>query len=516
MLACLAAGGESAAGLYKKARKAQEKGDSANAYLLSSQAVARDPQEEKYWAFSQAVRSQGVARLKVDLGPGAAPEPAPPDLPPITEEDWRELRQAQPPPVLAGAAGVRSFNLRGDAKKLFEDVAAAFGLLVVFDADFQAGRPVQFRVENMDWKQSLRALEALTGSFIVAVNQKVALVAKDTTQKRAEIEPVMSVAIPFPEPLSPQDLQEAARAVQSTFDMTKMGLDNTRRVILFRDRVSRLKPALELMRQLMVHRAQVVTEVELLSVSEESTLNYGVKFQSAYPLTWLGTQRPFGSAETPAAVPASFHGVSLGGGKSMMGLGLTETGLFASASKGQATSVVRAELRGLDGQPAQLHVGDRYPILTAGYYGDTSGPGTVYRPPPTVNFEDLGVVLKVTPRTHGSDEVTLELEAEFKTLTGRAENGIPVISNRKFSTKVRMSTRETAIISGLVIETISQSWNGIPGLNSIPALRMNDKSGNRGQLLLTLRPRVVSLPPFEQLTPALWAGSETRALTPLD
>lgn len=503
---------ERARGVYKEARKALDKGDYTQAYLLSSQAVALDPETPEYWQFSQAVRTRGLAGLKVELTPEQNVETAAPTLPPVADEDYRQARTALPPPILHGAAGRKSFHLRVDAKQLFERLAKDYGLDVVFDSDYQAGSPVEFRLEDADWKEALRAAESVTGSFLVALSEKLALVAKDTTQKRTELERVMTVLIPFPEPLTPQDVQEAARAVQSTFDMTKMGIDNNRRIVLFRDRVSRLRPAMDLFQQLMVHRAQVVTEVELLSVNDNSDLSYGLDLQTSFPVVMLGNPTPF---QTPSPT-LSPNMASFGGGKTKMAVSIASTNLLARMSKGESRSLVKAELRGVDGQPAQLHVGDRYPIMTNGYFGNTTGTGTVYTPPPTVNFEDLGVVLKVTPRVHGVDSVSLEIEAEFKTLTGEALNGIPVIANRKFTTRVRTTFEETTVIAGLVRETLSQSWSGIPLLVKVPALRNNDKSSDLTQILLTLRPRLVNLPPSEIPTVAVRAGSETRPLTPLD
>ena len=501
---------DSAASLYKRARQAQEKGDYTNAYVYASQAIALAPANDVYWAFSQAVRTRGLAGVKID----AKPEPAadtPPDLDEVTSDDVREAREALPPPILQGAAGVKSFNLRGDAKQLFEQVCAAYGLKVVFDADYQGGAPQLFRIDDVSYQVALRALESMTGSFLVAVNEKVALVAKDTTQKRTEIEPVMTVLVPFPEPLTPQDVQEAARAVQATFDMTKMAIDNGRRQVLFRDRVSRLRPAIDLFRQLMVHRAQVVTEVELVGVNHSTTSKYGVQFQSNFAFTWLGNPTPF--KVNPVAAASSL--VTFGGGATLVGLALADTALYASASRGNTTSLLHAELRGLDGQAAQMHIGDRYPVITSGFYGNTSG-GTPYRPPPTINFEELGIVMKITPHVHGMDSVTLEIEAEFKTLTGAAENGIPVISNRKFSSRVRMKFEEVAIMAGMFRDTLSQSWSGIPVLSAIPALRVNDKNKETNELLLTIKPRLVNLAPSESFTWAVRSGSETRSLTPLD
>jgi type II secretory pathway component GspD/PulD (secretin) len=291
-----------------------------------------------------------------------------------------------------------------------------------------------------------------------------------------------------------------------------MGIDNGRRQVLFRDRVSRLRPAIDLFRQLMVHRAHVVTEVELVGVNSSSTTKYGIQFQSTFPLTWLGNPTPF-HVNPPTAATSL---VTFGGGLTMFGVALTNSAFYASASRGNTISLIHAELRGLDGQPAQLHVGDRYPVITAGFTGAGSASGSGRTPPPTVNFEELGIVMKITPHVHGMESVTLEIEAEFKTLTGQAENGIPVISNRKFASRVRMKFDEVAVMAGLVRDTITQSWNGVPLLAAIPALRVNDKTREVNELLLTIQPRLVNLPPSESITWAVRSGSESRPLTPLD
>ena len=397
---------------------------------------------------------------------------------------------------------------------MFEEVGKTFGLLVIFDSDYTATAPLQFKISDADYRTALRALESMTNSFIIPVSEKLFMVAKDTTQKRTELEPVMTVVVPFPEPITPQEVQEAARAVQSCFDVPKLGIDNAHHLVLFRDRVSRLRPALELFRQLMLYRGQVETEVELLSYTNNETNAYGIALQTSFPIAIIGNPTPFTLVPSFSNL-AQFY-PTFGGGKTTFGIGITNTSLIASLSHNQARALIRSDLLALDGQPAQFHVGDKYPILTSGYYGTTTGTGTVYRPPPSVNFEDLGIVLKVTPHVHGQEGVTLEIEAEFKTLTGQTSNEIPVISNRKFVTKVRVGFDETAVVAGAVMETVSQSWSGLPLLVKVPALRMNNKSKDEAQLLLTLTPRLVNLPPTEFPGVPIWVGSETHPLSVLD
>lgn len=495
----LALAAESPSSLYRKARKAEKKGNFTDAFLYASQAYSIDPTNDEIWAYSQALRRQGMEGLRLSLTPLPAEETAS-EFPGISEEDLREATALLPPPLLKGDPGKRSFDVEGDAKELFEKVLPAYGVQVVFDSDYQSGPKTRFRVDELSFFEVLRALECVTSSFAVAVNERVALVAKDTDPKRREIEPTMAIVIPFAEPLSPQDVQEAARAVQSTFDITKMGIDNARRLVLFRDRVSRLRPAAALFQQLMLHRGQVALDVELLSVNKESTLDYGMRLQSAYQIVPLAASAPLN------ALP----------GLSGFGLTLGDSLLIAGMTRNQATSLATAQVRSLDGQAATIHIGDRYPVLTSQFVGAGVDDPQTYRPPPSVNFEELGVVIKLTPRIHNAEEVSFQLEAEYKALTGQATNGIPVIGNRKFATTARMKFGQTAVLAGLVRDTIAQSWSGLPILSLVPALRMNSRSREETAILLTLRPRLVSLPPTEFDSVPIWPGTETRPLTPVD
>src|ERR1019366_10527167 len=105
--------------------------------------------------------------------------------------------------------------------------------------------------------------------------------------------------------------------------------------------------------------------------------------------------------------------MSVGGSSTVIASGITHAMAVATASKGSATTILKSEVVSLDGQAATLHVDQRYPIITKGYYGPSTGTGQTYSPPPTINYQDLGLVLKVTPSVHDDQEVTLDLESEF-------------------------------------------------------------------------------------------------------
>ena len=81
----------------------------------------------------------------------------------------------------------------------------------------------------------------------------------------------------------------------------------------------------------------------------------------------------------------------------------------------------------------------------------------------------------------------------------------------------RLVEGESAVIAGLMQSSVSEDRSGIPGLSSIPILgRLFTKTTKTelvGQTLIVLKPRLVSLPPWETPSPVLWVGTETKPLS---
>jgi Flp pilus assembly secretin CpaC len=133
-----------------------------------------------------------------------------------------------------------------------------------------------------------------------------------------------------------------------------------------------------------------------------------------------------------------------------------------------------------------------------------------FTPPPTFTFEDLGLVLKVTPHVHDLDEVTLEVTAEFKVLGSSVLNGVPIIANTKYESKVRVSTGEWAVLAGLVTGTQMRNLSGFPGTLAIPFLHADMRSKDAGQTLIVLKPHLLNLPPSESVSKPAWVGTDTH------
>ena len=507
----MALGGTPADRLYKEGQKAERAGEIVRAYLLYSQAAAADPNNLNYWSRALALRPvaslQASNNVTVSDTGLAKPELNPEIFGTITERDLEEARTPLPPAELDAVPSRKDFDLRGDGKALFEEVARAFQLQVVFDSAYQPGQSIRLRLTDAGYREALRAVQAATGSFIVPVSARLLFVSNDTPQKRTEFERTASAVIPVPEPFSVQEIQEIVTGVRGTMDIQRMFVDTQRRLVLVRDRASKVRIARMLFEDLMQQRPQVGIEIEILATDETSSLHYGMSLPTEFPLVWFGK----GPKNLLTSIPSGFvNYLGFGGGASLLGLGVTNATLFATVSKSSATTLLKSELVTIDGQPTSFHVGDKYPIPSNIYIGNTGGGGQVFTPPPTFTFEDLGLVLKITPHVHGMDDVTLEVNAEFKLLGAAAVDGIPIISNRKYESKVRLGNGEWAVLAGLINGSESRSISGIPGLSLVPFLRDNHHDRSRSDTLIVLKPHLLSLPPTEAITREAWVGSDTK------
>ena len=140
--------------------------------------------------------------------------------------------------------------------------------------------------------------------------------------------------------------------------------------------------------------------------------------------------------------------------------------------------------------------------------------GTPY---PGVEYLDLGVKLKVTPRMHPNNEVSLQASLEIRSLTGSSLNQLPIISNRTIEQTVRLKENETSLLAGFLNIEGTRTLNGWPGISEIEGIgsliggTATDNSNDEVLILITPRrlnpsPRVEHLL-FAGHAPAQGAGS---------
>lgn len=530
--------------IVKRARRAEKAGKISEAYLLYSEASSLSPKNKLYRAKAEALETRAAI----------ASNTMPPDLAPTAEPamnaaeafDDARLGPPQPPPELQARPGLFDLNLQGDYKSLFQQVSQLYGLEAIFDSDYEPGQRVSFHLEQADYRTALYALEAATNSFVTPIAPHLFLVAKDTPQKRADLEQTITVSIPIPQATTSQELIELSQAVRQVMDIQKIAWDTKTNQIVMRDRVSRVVPARALFEQLLSFRPQVIVDLELVEIRKSDITNFGATIPNMFKIAFTGALNSTSTTTTTGSLAAStlnpfpfgsrsydfiamatqaggtvmqnlLHGLfptSL----SMFSIGIGEAQALANFTESVGRNVLRTELRATDSQAATFHLGDKYPIVTGSYSVGVAVQATNV-PAPAFTFEDLGVNLKITPHIHGMDEISLDVESDFKLLTGQSVNGNPIISTRKLTASVRLLDDQWGVVAGLTQKTESRNVNGTVGIYRIPILgrllSQHTTEVDDAEILVMMKPRLINLPGSEKTLRQLRVGTDSRPFLPL-
>ena len=167
-------------------------------------------------------------------------------------------------------------------REVYEEVAEIFELTVVFDLEFKGDDEIRFDLDDADFRETIYALIDVTGTMVVPVHTKLFLVAEDTQQNRNQLEPMATAVIPITEPLNAQDADELAKAVQQTLDIKRLFVDTARQQVLVRDKVRTVQLADALYRHLAHPRAEVIVDVELITLADSTETTAGVQLPSSF------------------------------------------------------------------------------------------------------------------------------------------------------------------------------------------------------------------------------------------
>ena len=517
LLSLLAAGPvfcETADALYRKGRRAEWQGRHIEAYILYNRARALDPGNAALAGAARRVR-RGAAQLMAVAGehrtairmapdswefqhlPGnAGVKPSGTD-PPSTDFSPKPRR----PVRLRFRGHQASFRFRGTVREAYQEIAGEFGLRVLFHEDLDTDRRVRADLSECGFRSAMWALGAVSNAVGIPVAPDLMLVVEDSENARAAVETSALATVPLDATLSAEDISQFNQGIQQTLDIRRLASTVSGDALFLRGPLPKIDMAHALADNLLRPRGSAVIEFEIITVSRGSTVRAGIHLPSSFPVANFSTL--FGAM--PAADGAE-RLVGFGGGSTVLGVAVGDASVEARFDASEAQSVHSAQVRTGHGLPAEFRVGESFPITTAQYSGggldipDQGSPNYV-QPPPTVTFEDLGLNLSVTPLIHSAAEVTLLLDVAFRFLSGSAVNGIPVFANREFQSRVRLRSGQFAIVSGTAVYERRRLGGGLAGLGNLPLLgpifRRNERRWSQRDLLVLVRPRVVTLPPGE-------------------
>lgn len=168
----------------------------------------------------------------------------------------------------------------------------------------------------------------------------------------------------------------------------------------------------------------------------------------------------------------------------------------ALATNSDANLLSTPSILTLDNQEARILVGREVPFRTGSF--TTTGDGTS-NPFNTVQREDVGVELTVTPHVHNGSEVRLEVAQQITNVINTPVGGNAfadiVTSKRTIETTILAEDRQTIVLGGLIQDDINTSNNRVPFVGDIPLFgnlfKARGKQQVKTNLLVFLRPTVL-------------------------
>ncbi len=113
----------------------------------------------------------------------------------------------------------------------------------------------------------------------------------------------------------------------------------------------------------------------------------------------------------------------------------------------------------------------------------------------TVQREEVGTILKVTPQLNGSDTVILKLELESSSLS-QSTQAVDLITNKRtISTSVMIEDGGIVVLGGLISDSATKGEQRVPFLGRIPIIGLAFKTRNsdsrKSNLMVFIRPKIL-------------------------
>ena len=264
----------------------------------------------------------------------------------------------------------------------------------------------------------------------------------------------------------------------------------------------------DIVRQLDVPRAQVMVEAAIVEISGDVSDALGVQ----WAIDARGDRGGLGGvnfANTGLSVGTVLQAMQNSGNDTengdsinlpdgaIIGLGTDSFGVLITAlsSNTKSNLLSTPSLLTLDHQEAEILVGQNVPFQTGSFTTSASGADNPFT---TIERQDIGVTLKVTPHINDGASLRLEIEQEISSIapTTQGVNAVDLITNkRSIKSTILAENGQVIVLGGLIQDDVTQTHSKVPLLGDIPLLgklfRSTKDSRVKRNLMVFLRPTVI-------------------------
>ena len=488
---------EAGARRIDRAQKLRQEGKLEEALTEFERAFMTDP--------SSALAIQEIKRTKALLDAerrrGIKLGPEERGLTPVQSarrESEQKIGQIQGAPELKPLSRqVTSLKMNNqNVKVLYETLGKLTGINVVFDPEMQMpSKNFTVDLTNTTLDDSLEHLSTLTKMFWKPLSANTIFITNDNVTKRRDYEENVVKVFYLQNITSVQELNEISVAIRSVTEIRRLFTYNAQNAILARGTVDQVSLVEKLLQDLDKPKAEVLVDVIVIETSRGRTRDLASALSTSGINTTvspaLGTDGRGNSLRLP-----DLRGLAAGDFAVNLPSAILRAVMSDSNSKVRQTPQVRAA----DGMKASLKIGEKVPTASGSFQPGIGLGGGGVSPLVNTQFQylDVGVNVDILPKIHGDDEVSLHVEIDISTVKERIDIGgiqQPVIGQRKVIHDLRLREGEMNLIGGLVQQTETRTYSGIPLLMQIPYLgRLFSNESitrNESELMIALVPHII-------------------------
>jgi general secretion pathway protein D len=168
----------------------------------------------------------------------------------------------------------------------------------------------------------------------------------------------------------------------------------------------------------------------------------------------------------------------------------------ALRSDGSSNIISTPSLITMNNEEAEVKVTQEIPLITGSFANTTASVSGTTSPFQTIQREEVGTILKVTPHINEGNSVQLKIEQEDSSPGAKLTDSADISTNkRSIKTTVLIEDGGIIVLGGLMSDTVTESEDRVPGLGAIPIIGnlFKSRSGSRQKknLVVFIRPRIL-------------------------
>jgi general secretion pathway protein D len=537
--------------MFLSGAKAFEKGHVYSARTDFVKATALDPANSRYSLAAEIARQYIVTRLVQDaraqsawplrdsrsasfteairLDPhnpivaqylNSSVESSPPKITGYTQD----MTAANAPIHLSPGNSRRNFHVRADERNLIPQVLNAFGIQTSIDQSV-GNRIVSFDVADVSFSEAADLIQLATNTLLVPLDPVDALVVSDTKENRRKYQRQIMETISLAG-LSPAEMSDWVSIARNILG-PECAIAQDGQTISLRGPEPDVAAMREAFSELLAGQNEVQLDIHFYEIDSTNENDAGVVLPSSATLFNVKAEAETIVAENSSLVQeiissglasagdytailailiesGELSGTVFNNPFVLFGGGWTETGAEWSntaanmlLSSSQTRSLNEIQLRTQDQEAATFRSGERYPVITSSYSAvSSSGSSSSAATVPQIQYQDLGLTVKVKPSVENEHEVGLSFDLKLTSLAGSAINDIPVLTNREYSGVISVRTGASALIASAVSRQDVLAITGVPGLSDIPGFEdatNREDSRDNLDLVVLITPHIVRL-----------------------